>query len=304
MSKQSFINSYKLLSLLKKNTDKNHPINQIGLRKLIGEEKAKIILGDKGTFNRRLTDLADAFNTDEDGNVLKEAEWKIVYPGYNKDGKNGKIYFNQPVNDFEVSFLLKKIDESIEFTDIEKSDLKRRLQDALVSKYYDENAIESQALILDLDNKEILDEKLSDNIKIIRDNIINMRMLEITFEDSDTDLRITPYRIIHKDGYYWMLGNRHAIPRDDRPWDRYTDDLSVYRIDLMKQIKTAHTPDETYIHWTMTTYLMPDQSYHRDGAGRETKARYNEYVNRNLAKLKECNYDVDFEHGKVININQ
>ena len=35
MSKQSIKNTYKFLSLLKENTDKNHTITQLGLRKLL-----------------------------------------------------------------------------------------------------------------------------------------------------------------------------------------------------------------------------------------------------------------------------
>lgn len=35
MSKQSIKNRYKFLSLLKENTDKNHTITQLGLRKLL-----------------------------------------------------------------------------------------------------------------------------------------------------------------------------------------------------------------------------------------------------------------------------
>lgn len=124
MSKRSIKNTYKFLSLLKENTDKNHTITQHGLRKLLGEEKSKELLGDKGTFTRRLRELADAFNTNEEGVPLRENEWQIVYPGYGKSGKNGKIYYNQPLSYFELAFLLEKIEGSTEFTEDEKQSLK------------------------------------------------------------------------------------------------------------------------------------------------------------------------------------
>ena len=94
MSRQSMRSVYRLLEFLKKNTDKDHPATQAKLRELAGEELSGKLMGDKGTFSRRLGELADAFNRDEDGNILPKDEWRIVYQGYNKEnvnGKNGKI---------------------------------------------------------------------------------------------------------------------------------------------------------------------------------------------------------------------
>lgn len=303
MSKRSIKNTYKFLSLLKDNTDKNHRVTQHGLRKILGEEKAGEILGDKGTFTRRLRELADAFNTNETGERLPEDEWQIVYPGYGKSGKNGKIYYNQPLSYFELAFLLEKIEISVEFTDEEKQSLKRRLSKAVSSKYFDENSVDSQAVMIDVDSvKSKEEQELALKITTIRDNIIRKRMLEmeVYYNDNTELIRVTPYRILHKDGFYWMIGNRHGIPRDDKPWNYYTEELFAYRIDLIDKIKTAVTEEETYIHWTMTKYLMPHQSYSREGKGRETKARYNDYINDNLKSLLECNFDVDFHHNEKI----
>lgn len=307
MSKRSIKNTYKFLSLLKENTDKNHRVTQHGLRKILGEEKAGEILGDKGTFTRRLRELADAFNTNETGERLPEDEWQIVYPGYGKSGKNGKIYYNQPLSYFELAFLLEKIEISVEFTDEEKQSLKRRLSKAVSSKYFDENSVDSQAVMIDVDCVKTKEEQeLALKITTIRDNIIRKRMLEMEVYDNDkTELiRVTPYRILHKDGFYWMIGNRHGIPRDDKPWNYYTEELFAYRIDLIDKIKTAVTEEEIYIHWTMTKYLMPYQSYLREGKGRETRARYNDYINDSLNSLLECNYDVEFHHNQKIEINE
>ncbi|MGN0394528.1 MAG: hypothetical protein ACI4EF_04135 [Coprococcus sp.] len=303
MSKQSLKNTYKFLSLLKENTDKDHAITQHGLRELIGEEKAGEIFGDKGTFTRRLKELANAFNTNENGERLPEDEWQIVYPGYGRSGKNGKIYYNQPLSYFELAFLLEKIDNAVEFTEDEKQSLKRRLTRAASSKYFDENSPNAQAVMIDIDAMKAQEEQgLASKIAKIRDNIIRKRMIEMKVNDNnDTELlRVTPYRIVHKDGFYWMIGNRHAIPREDKPWNYYTEDLFAYRIDLIDQIKTAVTEEETYIHWTMTPYLLPNQSYTRFGGGRETRARYNEHINESLESLLRCNFDVELQHNKKI----
>ena len=303
MSKKSLINTYKFLSILKINTDKNHPASQAKLRNIVGEEQASIIFGDKGTFSRRLKELADAFNTDEKGEI-KQGDWEIVYPGYGKPGKKGKIYYNHPLSYFELSFLLKQIDDSVEFSEEEKESFKMRLTKATSSKFYDRNMIESQALIVDTNHKSVDD--ITKKIIAIRENIIRMKMIEFTVEYNETPekIRVTPYRIIKKDSDYWLIGNRHAIPRDDVPWNRYTDDLFSYKIDLIRDIHTAHTENEAIIHWTMTKDMMPGKPFLRRGAGRETKARYNQYINNQLDALSNCNYDIKFEHNDLIKIKK
>ena len=166
--------------------------------------------------------------------------------------------------------------------------------------------MDSQAVMIDIDSIKAKEEQeLALKITTIRDNIIRKRMLEMEVYDNDNTelLRVTPYRIVHKDGFYWMMGNRHAIPRDGKPWNYYTEELFAYRIDLIDKIKTAVTEEEMYIHWTMTKYLMPSQSYSREGKGRETRARYNDYINDRLKSLLECNFDVEFHHNKKIGIN-
>lgn len=300
MSKRSLINAYKLLALLKINTDKKHPTSQAKLRKLVGEEQAKIIFGDKGTFTRRLRELADAFNTDESGEI-KQEDWEIVYPGYGKSGKNGQIYYNHPLSYFELSFLLKQIDVSDEFSEEEKESFKHRLTKATSSKFFDRNLIDSQALVIDKD-KGAIDGDITSKIIAIRDNIIRMRMIEFDVEDNGVveTIRVTPYRIIKKDSCYWLIGNRHAIPREDVVWNRYTESLFSYKLDQISNIHTAHTEDEVTIHWTMTKAMLPGKPFTRKGEGRETKARYNQYIINQLDALEGCNYDLNFKHNESI----
>ncbi|MGN0346839.1 MAG: hypothetical protein ACI4DU_06090 [Lachnospiraceae bacterium] len=311
MSKKSLFNTYKLLKLLKENTDKDHTVSQAKLREIVGKENAKRILGDKGTFTRRLRELADAFNSDESGELLEEEEFQIVYPGYLNKGKNGQIYFNQPLSYFELSFLLKKIEVSVEFTSDEKASLKKRLIKANSSLFFNEDSIDSQAVIVDADNPvDLIDEDIANKITIIRNNIIKRRMLELIAisEDDSTKsvketIRVTPYRIIKKNNRYWMIGNRHAIPREDKPWDDYNEDLFSYRIDLLRNIVTAHTEAETFIHWTMTKNMRPKTSYWRSGCGGETKARYNEEIRNKLARFDKCIYEIEFVHNERIKVN-
>ena len=91
MSKSSFSNVIKLLEFIRRNTDKDHPATQDALRKLMGEDAAKEIMGDKGTYARRLNEFADAYNTDENGGILPKEKWKIFFPGYGRSKDSGAI---------------------------------------------------------------------------------------------------------------------------------------------------------------------------------------------------------------------
>lgn len=216
MSKKALANVYKMLDILKTNTDKNHTTSQAKLRELVGEEKANAIFGDKGTFSRRLRELADALNTDENYEIKKEEEWKIVYPGYRKRGKNGQIYYNQPLSYFELSFLLKQIHDSVEFLNKEKEFLKERLKITTSSRYFSEDLVDSQVVIIDTDIKAVGDDMVK-KIVTIRNNIIRMKMIEFDVEDNEKaeTIRVSPYKIVKRKEYYWLIGNRHAIPRED-----------------------------------------------------------------------------------------
>ncbi len=117
MSKQSVSMVYRLLEFIKQNTDKDHPATQAKLREIAGEKLAALYMGDKGTFSRRLRELGDAYNRDEDGQVLPREEWKIAYPGYEKTedsgSKNGKIYYAHEVSDYEMDLFLSFVRETL-----------------------------------------------------------------------------------------------------------------------------------------------------------------------------------------------
>ncbi len=336
MSRQSMGAVYKLLEFLKKNTDKDHPATQAKLREIAGDELAGQLMGDKGTFSRRLNELADVYNRDEGGDVKSKEEWRLVYQGYNKEsanGKNGKIYYAHEVSDYEMDFLVQQIRATHNLTRDEKISLEKRLTDALCSRYYEysENALIREMPLPDETEKaafegvesdelepENLDE-LEGKLRIVREHIRSKKMLEIMvdvekeYDDDDEDekpvrakkrnrtieldIRVSPYMIVHQAGHYWLIGNRHERPRKDAPWNYYTEALTAYRIDKINYMMTAHTPDETTIHWTMTKSMMPGKPFTRYGAGRETKARYNKEIAGYLEKFYRMD-GVELKHGR------
>ena len=304
MSRQPIKNALKLLKILQKNTDKNHPITQSALREMLGDE-ADEIMGDKGTYARRLRELADALNTDEKDELLPKDNWRVVYPGYikEKDGaKNGKVYYNSVFTDTEIDFFIKQIRETANFTEEEKLSIEQRLVDNLCSNYYQYQDIPREHII-DRD-KSLPSEDVVKNIAILRDNIKAGYMVEFcdtTLEISEK-LRVSPYLLIHQEDQYWLIGNCHERkpqPGDNRKVSIYTDDLTAYRVDLITDIVTAHTPDETYVHWAMTHNTLRAHSYTRINMGnRITKARSTETIRKKIEKVINCANN--YEHGKDI----
>ncbi len=241
MDKKLKNNSIRLLELIRQNTDKNHPASQNTLRKLVGEELSDEIMGDKGTYARRLLELAETYNTDDDGNVLDPSEWKIVYPGYRRKKneelneklpeeelrkRNGKVYYNQPVEDYEMDFLILSIYESHNFTDEEKKSFEQRLKNALCSKYYSYNGDVTNGLIQgsDLQRNIAVDESelknVEKNIGILRGFIRTKMMANIwvSFDNNGEHqngkkaleiCQVSPYCVVLSEGYYWLIANRH-----------------------------------------------------------------------------------------------
>ena len=78
-SKKELNYRLKLIEIIKRYTDKEHPLTQEKLR-AFAEDKE--VFGYKNTFSRRLFEIANALNTDNNGELLPDEQWKIVYSGY------------------------------------------------------------------------------------------------------------------------------------------------------------------------------------------------------------------------------
>ena len=310
MSQQSLGAGYRLLEFLKQQTDQDHPATQSQLREAAGEELSKQIMGDKGTFSRRLGELMDAYNRDQEGTVLPRQEWRIVSQGFNKtnpNGKNGKIHYSHEVSGNEMDFLIRQIRRTNYYTDAEKESLERRLRKALCSKHYEYS---DRALIRELPTgpAECVGETgakadLEEKIRIVREHILHRKMLELTVvrevpvdpeEDMQEEvevqtvteklsIRVSPYRLVAQNGFCWLVGNWHERPQKNVPWNYYTDVLTAIRIDKIEEAETAHTPYETTINWTSNMYMRMKSSYTRFSMEqRKTKARYPQAIRNRL----------------------
>lgn len=324
MSKVSLKKTFKLLELIRRNTDKDHPITQAGLRELIdkqfGEGASSEIMGDKGTYARRLNELADAYNTDENGVLLPEDEWKIVFPGYGRDKtdgkKNGKVYYSQPVDPDELDFLIRSVRESHDFTAEEKASLEKRLTDALGNVHYqyeEFNGRVTRNLSSDEDEKTAL---IESNISKIKSYMKKGLMIDIDVrisnEENDQKTRIcqvSPYRIVYKDSYYWLIANEHERPaetapdnsylRYERKFPWYTDILTAYRIDLIIGITEGKVPKTTTVHWTMTKDMRRGK-YERDSDESPRKARKGAEVMKKLEEFDRVAKEITLKHNEDI----
>ena len=349
MDKKFKNNSLRLLELIRQNTDKNHPASQSTLRKIVGEEPADEIMGDKGTYARRLLELAETYNTDDDGKVLDPDEWKIVYPGYRRKKneelneklpeeelrkRNGKVYYNHPVEEHEVDFLISSIRNSHDFTDEEKKSLEQRLKNALCSKYYSYNGDITNGLIQgsDLQRNIAVDESelknVEKNIGILR-GFIRTKMMTNIWVSPDKNgehqngkkaleiCQVSPYCVVLSEGYYWLIANRHERPGEtyefpddypeeykyDRQFPWYTDELSAYRIDLISKVNKAYVPETTFIHRYVSDAYSAEP-YERTNKGeRPRKARYNPEIKKRLDIFAKKYKEIHFEHGKDITLN-
>ncbi len=254
MPDYDFKNRIKLIELLKKHTDKEHPLTQAKLRDVSGADS---VMGYKNSFTRRLFEIADAYNTNESGQLLDEKEWKIVYPGYKarhsqqvESGiRNGKIYYNHRITKTEMDFLIYQVRNTHDFTEEEKRQLEEKLIEELASKHYqlaDEKI--PPELIHYFENK---DHKLiTKNLQLLRKAIEDGYMVEFhmlrlnSIGESERFEKkpylISPYKIIYYNGDFWLLANcqREHLYGEEYKY-KFSNGVTIYRIDKMHSLKIA-----------------------------------------------------------------
>lgn len=245
----------RLIEIIKRNTDKEHPLTQEKLREISGDNEA---FGYKNTFSRRLFEIANALNTYENGELLPENNWKIVYPGYRKKRenpsakgiRNGKIYYNHELTKAEIDFLIHQVRATKLLGEKEKQMLENKISTILASKYYsykDENRdFTDNEIVYDFGGAYSKD--LSDKLTFLKQAIRMKQMVSFNVLSVYYDGRyavhsikpnlVSPYRIVHYNGLYYLLGNcqREYVSEN---WVNFSSKVSMYRIDLMTDLKRA-----------------------------------------------------------------
>lgn len=260
MADKELRNRLKLIEILKKYTDEDHPITQKGIRAIDGADE---LMGYKNSFTRRLFEIAEAYNTDIDGSLLDEKDWKIVYPGYKERKehpeqsgiRNRKIYYNHSIEKHELDFLIHSIRKAEVFSEKEKKSLEKRLINEMASVHY---SYEEQDIVKSLihhfndKDKAITERNLSILSSAISQNaMISFSMLGIdkngeVFRKKEREYIVSPYMIVSYDGKFWLLANcqREYISMESN-FVNFSSGVTVYRIDRMCNIgietKTVRT---------------------------------------------------------------
>ncbi len=211
----------RLLELIKKYTDENHPLSQRKLREIaldkLGTDEC---LGYKNTFTRRLYGIADALNRDGDGELYEEDRWKIVFPGYQsqKEGaKNGKIYYRHAVTGDELSALCEVVQTSDRWTQDQKESLVSRLRAELSCECgetdYDRELRRKKAHVREY--RGMVQRDVSHTLEFLQNAIARGLKVRFDLECMDENGKwrtqyagciVTPYYIVSYGGRFFLLG--------------------------------------------------------------------------------------------------
>lgn len=228
---------FRLLEYLRKNTDKDHPTIQARLR----ESELKPILGTNETFNKTVSQLAEALNYDKHG-VKPEDEWVLVYKAFRDFyGENGDdademsssvkdIYFNHIFTNDEVTAIINALRTTKAVSRERAENIIKKLKNRLTSKYYQEPSYK-------LNSCEFTDTpRLSENLEIIQEAISDRKMLEFTFNYYGANGKLTPCNCHSVSPHYIVVNNGRfylwcSFNKFNNSW--------VFRIDLMTGVRIS-----------------------------------------------------------------
>lgn len=117
-----------LLIYLKQNTDEKHPASIPMITAYFDEHFWKNYFGDKNTRKTMIKEITRVLNSDSQGNLLPQDQWRIVYDDFVRDYGDNRtleehashhicnIYYRQEFTDDEIRIILDSIyhDETLD----------------------------------------------------------------------------------------------------------------------------------------------------------------------------------------------
>lgn len=136
----------RLLQYLKRYTDKSNPAS-LPLIDYYFEEKYKTknFLGHKTTRRNLIKNLVTILNSDINGNLLPEEEWKLVYDDFVRDVKSPgnydehricNLYYVQEFSDTEIDCIKNSIQANTELDNDTKQQLINKIEKYLQNENY------------------------------------------------------------------------------------------------------------------------------------------------------------------------
>ena len=251
------------LECLRRETDERHRIKQNELREMLSEYYSSKA---KARSNDYINALARALNFDEDGELLPEEEWRIVFDAFREtygasedceeddDCEPGDTQ-RMPIRNlyYQPIFFYEEIDALIEGVLFSKTldeatakRLAEKIRRNLTSKYYTDNYREIHKVREPMPLDRAM---LHENIAVIRRALDESRRISFRFNTYDCHGKLvptgepyvaSPHYIVANGGHYYLIGGA-----DNRRDAAKPPKMLIWRIDLMSDVqvvKTARVP--------------------------------------------------------------
>lgn len=260
-AKPKFERTYKILEYLKKNSDELHPVEQRRMRK---DPMIADYLGDKGTFNRTIKEMARVLNADDEAGYKREEDWKLYFDDFrkrygdsvdefdleddsddwwedeDKDMHLDGLYYKRTFSYEEINDLIDGIWANRTLDSKAAEALVKKVEENLTTKFYKKGPKQ----ICKVQEPELADRGLlKQNMWTIQkaiDNNVQIRFqfngytckkkLEPIRKEKDT---VSPYYIVASGGRYYLLACKEIALRDGN----VKRDMSIWRIDLMTDVE-------------------------------------------------------------------
>lgn len=252
--------SYKILEYLRRNTDKDHTVKRSDLASV---SELREYLGYKETLNDTISNMALAMNTDSEGTIKPENEWKIIFKEFSRrygllgddegvdeedDFKENEKMWRMPIRQlyYQHTFSYDEINSIIEGVLATKTidsktaqQLIEKIEKNLTTKFYRSGPKQ----ICKVQEPELVDrELLKTNLLTIQKSIDNNVQILFRFNGysyekklepvRDKKDRVSPYYIVASSGKYYLLACKEVFIKD-----KVVRNMSIWRIDLMTDIE-------------------------------------------------------------------
>lgn len=243
---------YKILEYLKKNTDREHPTSQRQMRD-IAEIKEYIL--HKETFHNLIIEMADALNSDSDGMLLMEKDWKLIFddfkrlygePDEEKEDEEAEsqsnmiqirnLYYQHTFSYNEINHLIEGVWAANTIDTETAKCLIDKIENNLTTKFY-KNARKICKVI----EPSLADEKtLKNNLLVLQEAIDKQRKVVFQFNGythkkkleplGKEKTTVSPYYIVAYGGRYYLLGTPEFSE------EKNEKRMFIWRVDLMTEL--------------------------------------------------------------------
>ena len=230
----------RILQILQKHSDADHPLFQKDLIALLSQEYG--ITADRGAVRRCIHELMQNDDIPLEG-IEREYEYKDMITKRNETGTQYTgLYYQHDFNPSELHMLMDGVLFSRNIPSRQREDLIQRLS-ALGNKYFQSYMSYFRGSIPDM--PEI--PQLFWHMELLDEAIRTKKQIRMEYGYLNTEFMLTPNWPRKKGEPYWMIINPYRLAALDGRYflicntDKY-DDLSVFRVDRMIRCELLDTP--------------------------------------------------------------